>query len=463
MGRCGGLLLVNTNRETRPTAVLPIGLLRVADACEAQGIPTRVLDLAFARRPEAKLASALRDSPAMVGFGVRNLDNADVHAPQYYLPAVRRLVDVVRALGDARVVAGGAGASMAAEAVSKALGVDCVVAGPGERALPELFRDTLDGRALPGQVAGSAPDFEPSARFERWIGLGPYRRHGAPLSVQSRRGCPFRCVYCNYSRIEGAAGYELGEIERIVEAVRSGAAATRIPEVEFVDSTFNSPPRFARDLCAALARANLGLSFVASGVTPRSADRETLEAMKEAGFCAIWCTPDTASEATIAAYSKDFTMRQLADTAAWTSDLRLPVMWSFMFGGPGETEATARETLAFIEQAIDPEHPVMLTARMRIYPGTRLEEIARAEGWPSPSLDPGEPRQFYLSPGIDAELLDGLLRDCKKRLPNVMFMEGAQARTLPWLQRIHSLFRQRVPLWATYPRSRRRLQRMGLD
>ncbi len=463
MSRGEGLLLVNTNREVRPTAVLPIGLLRVADACEAAGIDVRVLDLAFVRRPQAKLAKALRQRPALVGFGVRNVDNADVQAPLYYLPFVRSLVEVVRAAGDIPTVVGGAGVSMAPELVRAELGVDCVVSGPGEAAAIDLCRRAEAGDALPETLDGTPTVFAPSARFERWIKLAPYRRRGAPLSVQSRRGCPFKCIYCNYSKIEGAAGYELGRIEAIVEAVRERIAGTGVTDVEFVDSTFNSPAGFARKLCDALAEAQLGASFVASGVTPRFADRETLEAMKRAGFCAIWCTPDTASPTTIDAWGKDFTMEQLSGMARWTSELNLPVMWSFMFGGPAETEATVQETLSFIEEAIDPEHPVMLTARMRIYPSTRLAEVAVEQGYPEPVLDLNAPRQFYLSPELEAERLDGLLRDARKRLPNIMFMEGSQAKSLPWLQRMHSFFGNPEPLWVSYPKSRKRMQKIGLD
>ena len=463
MSRGEGLLLVNTNREIRPTAVLPIGLLRVADACEAAGIDVRVLDLAFVRRPQAKLAKALRQRPALVGFGVRNLDNPDVQAPLYYLPFVRSLVEVVEAAGDIPTVVGGAGVSMAPELVRAELGVDCVVSGPGEATAIELFRRAEAGEPLPETADGTPTVFAPSARFERWINLAPYRRRGAPLSVQSRRGCPFKCIYCNYSKIEGAAGYELGQIEGIVEAVRERIAATGMTDVEFVDSTFNSPAGFARKLCDALAEADLGASFVASGVTPRFSDRETLEAMKRAGFCAIWCTPDTASPTTIEAWAKDFSMENLSGMARWTSELQLPVMWSFMFGGPAETEATVKETLSFIEEAIDPDHPVMLTARMRIYPSTRLAEVAVEQGYPEPVLDLNAPRQFYLSPELEPEQLDELLRDARKRMPNIMFMEGSQAKSLPWLQRVHSFFGNKEPLWVSYPKSRKRMQKIGLD
>jgi radical SAM superfamily enzyme YgiQ (UPF0313 family) len=465
MSRTGGLLLVNTNRETSPCAVMPIGALRVADACEDAGVPTEFLDLTFAKRPEAEFIRTLRQQrPKMIGLSVRNIDNGDVRYPRYYLPFVKKLVTLARRESNAPLIVGGPGASMAPENVRKALAVDTVVGGPGEAALLELWekqkRRSLTG--LPEIVQGGADIWEPTARYERWLDVKQYAKRGAGISVQSRRGCPFKCVYCNYAKIEGTERYDLGEVDRIIEQIKTRVRATGMREVEFVDSTFNSPPRFVRELCAGLAKANLDVSYTASGVSPRYADRETLQSMLDAGFTAIWCTPDTAAESTIRSYRKGFTPKQLLDTARATSDLKFPVMWSFIFGGPEETPETVKETLRFIQEEIDPIHPVMLTARLRIYPATHLAKLAAEEGYPEPVLDPAMPGQWYLSPKVDAQWLDQQLVEARNRMTNVMFMDSGQSRVLPMFHRIRSLLRQRGPLWTSYPQNRIRLRRIGL-
>ena len=56
------LLLVNPNRETKPVPAMPVGLLRVAEAAEREGVPVEVLDLAFARSP----VRLLRKTIAMI-------------------------------------------------------------------------------------------------------------------------------------------------------------------------------------------------------------------------------------------------------------------------------------------------------------------------------------------------------------------------------------------------------------
>ena len=454
------LLLAHTNRETRPTTVLPLGMLRVAEACEAAGEPVAVVDLAFVRSQRRSLLAAVdRHRPTAVGFSVRNIDNADADQPRYYLPAVRELVDALRAAHpDVVILAGGSGVSMAPELCRAALGVDCVVAGPGERTVPRLLEELRSGgrEALPPIAFGTPGPCAPAAEFTRWLDLRPYKRRAAPLNIQSRRGCPYHCVYCNYAAVEGTTRYETEGVEAVLAALEAQVEATGIRDVEFVDSTFNSPPGYAIALCEALARADLGLELQASGITPRHGSRAMLEAMKAAGFRAITCSPDTASAATIESYGKGFELADLEAMARNTRELDLPVLWSFMFGGPGETERTLLDTLQFIEEHIHPYDIVMVTTRMRIYPGTRLADIALREGGEEPVLDLRAPGQFYLSPALDPLTLDRALAGLAKRHDNVMRMEEGQRGVVGWVQRFQGLFGKGGPTWAAHPAVRRR-------
>ncbi len=456
------LLLVNPNRETKPVPAMPVGLLRVAEAAEREGVPVQVLDLAFASRPERLLrATIAKVKPSAVGFTVRNIDNADFRAPRFYLDEVRPLVAVARECCTGPIVIGGAGASMAPEAVRLDLGADCVVVGPGEGVVTRIHDAATGGERLPTVLFGPADHpTNPAADYARWLNLAPWKRLAAPLPVQSRRGCPRKCVYCNYAAIDGTSKYVLGDVDEVVDCIRELVERTRIPHVEFVDSTFNSPPTYAIALCEALARADLGVSLGASGITPRYASREVLEAMKAAGFSAIWCSPDTAAPETIRSYGKGFARDDLSVMARSAEELGFTVMWSFLFGGPGETESTVAETLRFAREEIPADHPVMLTSRMRIYPGTELARIVQAEGLPAPVLDPRVPGQFYLSSHVDAERLDAMLFEAHESLPNLMYLAAAQGPVVGLLQRMNGLLGRRQPTWADYAPIRRRVMKM---
>ena len=155
-------------------------------------------------------------------------------------------------------------------------------------------------------------------------------------------------------------------------------------------------------------------------------------------------------------------MEQLSALARDTSELDLAVLWSFIIGGPGETPETLRETLRFIREEIDPNQTVMLTPRMRIYPGSALLELAREEGYPPNELDPRMPGQFYLSDQITMEEVDATLQEAFSTIGNVMSISAAQLRVTYWLQRINAITGHTKPNWKVYPGFRKWQRRLHI-
>ena len=153
------------------------------------------------------------------------------------------------------------------------------------------------------------------------------------------------------------------------------------------------------------------------GVSPRGATRRLLESMKEAGFAQIDCTPDSASPAMIRGLCKGFALDDLVEAARGARAADLPTMWFFVFGGPGETEATFAESLEFIDREIRSDDMVHMAAGLRIFPGTPLHDRAVAEGLVDARDSLLEPR-FYVSPSIGAERLHALVREACQARPN---------------------------------------------
>jgi radical SAM superfamily enzyme YgiQ (UPF0313 family) len=130
-----------------------------------------------------------------------------------------------------------------------------------------------------------------------------------------------------------------------------------------------------------------------------------------------------------------------------------------MFGGPGETPETIRETLDFARTAIRPTDTAFFTSGIRIYPGTPLERIAREEGVltaaPAEMLRPA----FYVSPQITLAGLNEELHEAAR--DHLNFIAGS-AIALPLMQqviRVSYRLGLRPPLWR-HSRHIRRVLRM---
>jgi len=457
------VLLVSTNREHAPQPVVPNGVACVASALSAAGHEVRVLDLCFARDPlRAARDTARAFAPDVVGISVRNIDNSDLIALRHYTPEAAAVTEALReAAPRANVIAGGAAFGVAPAALTDALGVDWAVAGDGERATVALV-DALSAGRDPGAVPGlvrrdaggthlvppggdAALDRLPEMRMQDWIDIRAYERHGATVPIQTKRGCVFKCVYCTYLNVEGW-GYRLRDPESVADEIGSLVRERGVRRFEFVDSTFNSPPRHAIAVCEAIVRRGLRVHLDTTNFTPASATPELLAAMGPAGFRWLGITAESASDPVLARLEKGFDADQVRSVAERVERAGMKVLWIFLVGGPGETQATLDETLRFADWRLSRGDAVYLTVGVRIYPGTTLQRIAAAEGVVAAD-DPLLAPAFYFSPMLDRALALARLHDFARRHPRFMFSADSRSSLLPYLTRLASLLRLPGPHW----------------
>ena len=467
------VLLINTNQERAPQPVIPLGLCLVASAVEGYGFKPHVLDLCFSRRPDLAIARAIAQwQPRAICLSIRNLDNGDYLATRRYLPGAAEIVRLCRAHSTAPLIIGGPAVSIAPAHVLNRVGADYAVVGDGEKALPELLSRLAVGGDISDLASvcsnGSQTPAEParitdlqatlSAQPCRWLDIGRYLRAGSPYPVQSKRGCAFECIYCTYRFIEGSA-YRLRSPETVAAEIREAHRRWGVRRFEFVDSIFNHPLDHAIGICEAIIHTGVRAGFGTSGLNPAAATPELFDLMKRAGFDAVVCTPDSGSDAVLSRLRKGFTASHAAQVAAWARNADLPTLWSFLLGGPGESEATIRETIEFMDRALGPRDRILCTVGLRIYPGTPLEKIAREEGVLPAGSDPLEPG-FYLSPQVSASRTLELIEDAP-RSAQMIHLHALQQPLITWGLRLHSVLHLRRPPWSAVPLYNRMRRALG--
>ena len=457
------VLLVSTNRERQPYPVVPNGLACIASALDAAGHSVSFLDLCFVSNPvSAARRAAEVNKPDIIGVSVRNIDNSDAIALRHYTPEAR---DVLRALRQAapaaKVIAGGAAFGVAPEALFRDLGVDYAVAGDGERASVALVEALAAGaqiQALPGLVRdrsgtvaftppGEDADLDslPQPALHRWIDLARYQRHGATIPIQTKRGCVYKCIYCTYRNVEGW-GYRTRDPELVADEIEELKVKAGVQHFDFVDSTFNSPPGHAIQVCEAITRRNLGVHLDTTNFTPATASSELLGAMKAAGFRSLGITAESASDPVLEKLEKGFNAAKVREVAERVEKFGIKTLWIFLVGGPGETAQTIEETLAFAAWRLERGDAVYLTVGLRIYPGTTLHRVAIAEGTvPTDSslLDP----TFYFSSAIQFDATVARLKRFAADHPRFMFSADSRSVVLPYLTRVASVLRLPRPHW----------------
>jgi radical SAM superfamily enzyme YgiQ (UPF0313 family) len=472
------VLIISANRNAQPVPVLPAGACIVAEAAERAGHRVRLLDLMFRRHPEEALAAELRANPPdVVGLSVRNIDNNDVQEPVFFARELAGIVRAIRRRTDAPVVLGGAALGVMPGELLRLTGADFAVTGEGDRRFPELLENISrpegiektagvawlkDGtlRTTP-QSPPALSACPPSPDYRRWIDLRAYVACMATVPLQTKLGCHFKCIYCTYGKIQGNA-YRCFEPDSVAGAVEAHVSQG-LRDVELVDNVFNSPYAHALAVCDSLARAQTGARLHSLELNPLLIDDGLLDAMEEAGFRSMGITAESASDRVLQGLGKGFSRDDVARAAEAVRRHRIPCLWIFMLGGPGETKDTVRETLRFAEHSIRPGDVAFFNAGVRIYPGTGLEQLARREGLLSLGRGGMLEPVFYLSPELDPLWL---MREITLALARNMNFTGSSSIGYPHLTAINRLGYRlgvRPPLWRYARHIRRGLRLLGCE
>ncbi|TAL18646.1 B12-binding domain-containing radical SAM protein [bacterium] len=472
------ILMVSTNRANEPVTVMPYGACITARAAKRAGHKVRFLDLMFAADPARALESALAGfSPEVVGLSVRNIDNNSLLDLKEYFRELPPLMEIIRRSSRAKVILGGAAVGVMAEPLLRLTGADGAVTGDGECVFPKLLL-ALEGGKSPENIPGVAwrhgDEIKTSAAvcypldpelvdpgWEEWIDLPAYRSRMAPVPVQSKRGCPFGCVYCTYGIREGKE-YRLLPPKAVATAVK-GLAQRGMRDIEFVDNVFNSPYDHALELCAELASANHGASIQSVELNPSFVDGELLSAMEAAGFTGIGVTAESAADRVLQGLGKGYGEERLGRAAEAIRKSGLPCFWIFMLGGPGETRETVETTFTFAKRVLRPRDVAFFNFGIRIYPGTKLESIARREGVLETPAKEMLPAHFYFSPEVERGWAASRLNEVAAEKMNILNSTSLSHPWLPAISRLCNRLPLPRPLWRHTRLIRTALKLLGND
>lgn len=415
------ILLVATNREKSPFPVTPVGVLAVAAAAIRAGHEVDVVDMMFVRSPERAMMDALAGkSYDVIAFGIRNLDNCLYAAPKSFLPDVLEVVDVARRNSDAVLVAGGSGFSVEPQGWLSRIDVDYGVVGEGEAAFVRLLDciqkgesasgitgvvakgdakpgEVEKGKRIPGITTSFVPDIkELEIPAHHLIDYRMHEKLGGFVSVQAKRGCPFKCLYCVYPQLEGAT-YRHREIESIVDEIEMVIRDQGVTHFFFSDSVFNAPRGPTYQLCQEMIRRRTPARWMAY-VNSAGFDDDLAEAMVAAGCVGVEFGLDSATEKMLVNWKKPFDQGDIRRSLVACERAGLPFAIHLLFGGPDETVRDIEETQKFLDSC-PTSNAVFASIGIRIYRGAPIAQVAVDEGVIDAGADLFFPT-WYVAPSL---------------------------------------------------------------
>ena len=350
-----GLTLPGFVERGRTIASLPsLGLLYLA-ACTPAGHELRYFEAESDRTEPAEIYTC--DLVAISTFSAQVFE-------------AYAIADRLRAAG-VKVALGGLHVSVRPD--EAAAHADYVIVGEGEHVWPAVV-EAAESDAPPQQfLSRDFPPVDvaqlPIPRYDLLHDARPYNR----ITVQTSRGCPWRCDFCASTVMLGRP-YRKRPVEHVVRDIRAIQALWPEPFIEFADDNTFVDKTWGKRLCEAIAP--LGVKWFTETDITVADDLDLLDLMREAGCRQVLIgleSPGTAGldgielRANVKARWAD----RYADAVRAIQSRGITVNGCFVLGLDGHTASVFDDVLRFATEV--GLYDVQVTV-MTPFPGTPLYE-----------------------------------------------------------------------------------------
>ena len=403
------LLFVSANQYAIPYPVYPLGISYLVTYLRERLPHYRIRVFDFNLSTTDSFLECLKDfQPDYIGLSLRNIDDVNFYSRESFINGYKTIVDLIRQTVEVPLIIGGSAFSIYPHDLFSYFNPDFGIHGEGEesayrllvsldRGTPDLSIDGLvyrkDGKIMVNDRSTYIKT--PDLRLDKDL-LGFYWDKAGMVNVQTKRGCPYNCIYCTYPLIEGHNVRTLNA-DKIIETLRDLYENHKIDYVFFTDSVFNISNDFNVDLAKKLIASKLPIHWGAY-FSPHKLSREHFQLFVDAGLTHIEFGTESLSDTTLKNYGKHFDVDEVVQVSEYCNKVGVYFCHFMIIGGYGETEATINESF---ENSKRIENTVFFPfIGMRIYPGTRLHKIAVEQGIVEASDDLLKP-VYYIAPGID--------------------------------------------------------------
>lgn len=379
------LLLINASGKE--IKMEPLGLEYLVSSLELSGIEVILVDATIEGLSEEEFVSKLHKiDPDVIGISMTTMG---------LMQDLKGLSLAKKACPDAKIVVGGPHPSAAPiELMKSAKDIDFAVIGEGEITLVELVKTLENDKGLKnvngiafrenGNIKLTQPreqiknldsipipsrDFIDFRKVKASIPFG--RRN--PFSIMmTSRGCPFKCIFCSKSVFGNK--YRYRSVENVVEEIEY-LLSLGIKEIRFYDDIFTLNQKRTMKLCEELIKGNFDLIWSCEGRVD-TVSRDLLEKMKKAGCYHISYGVESGSQKILDIAKKGIKVSQARDAFKITKEVGLEASAFFMFGLPGETKKTLKETLSLMKNI---KADFVSVSPVWIPPDTKLFKIAKED------------------------------------------------------------------------------------
>ncbi|MCM8784405.1 MAG: radical SAM protein [Candidatus Omnitrophica bacterium] len=194
------------------------------------------------------------------------------------------------------------------------------------------------------------------------------------VQMWSSRGCIFKCLFCLWPSLMYQGNiFRTRNPLKVVEEMEYLVKEMGFRSIYFDDDTFNIGKERVLEICRQIRKYKLNIPW-AIMARPDLMDKEMLSALKEAGVWAIKYGVESGEQKLLDKIGKNMNLQKAIEMIRLTKKLGIKFHLTFMFGLPGETMGSIKET---IELAIDLAPFSLQFSLVTPFPGTSLFEYCK--------------------------------------------------------------------------------------
>lgn len=375
------ILLIRPNYRTT-VVTPPLGLGYLASFLESNGIDVKILDgLRDKLKKSQIIKKAVEYNPDAVGINCMS---------SFYFESIE-LTKELKSIGF-RCILGGIHPSFCPSQTLKDSKADFVICGEGELAFFKLIENNFSNIGIKGvyskddlldrndeiEMAIPIKNLD-DLPFPDWSQLDPRAYPLAPhgffvkqypfAPIITSRGCPFNCSFCATPNLYGRR-IRFRSPENVISEIKMLVERFGVKEIHFEDDNLTLRKDHIHEICNKIIENKLDISWACpNGVRADTLDYETLALMKKSGCYSISIGIESGSDLILKKIKKNEQLRDIKKAIKLCNKLGIVINGFFIFGLPGETSETIKETIDFaLSSGLDGAN----FNALNIFPGSKI-------------------------------------------------------------------------------------------
>lgn len=211
---------------------------------------------------------------------------------------------------------------------------------------------------------------------EKYLMAGTVKPNTPHTVLLSSRGCTENCIFCTARQYYGQK-LRIRNAKNIVDEMEEIKNKYKINYITMWSDTFTLDRKFVIDLCKEILKRKLKINWMCNSRVD-TIDEKMLKAMKKAGCIGIAFGVESGVQKILDKAGKKTTLKQIENAFKLMKKVGIESLAHFIFGLPGETPKTTKETIKFAKK-LDPDYAQFYCAVP--FPGTPLYTLAKKNNW----------------------------------------------------------------------------------